>query len=90
MAVTNKVIMQMYRTENNIPDSTELYTAAVWFNMGYKIKKGERCKHRVTLWTRGKPTFDDEGNEVQGHCFGKVASLFERTQVEKRTKAVLR
>lgn len=80
MATTNKDIIAAYKAANNI---TPLYTWAVWHNMGYKVRKGEKCKHRVTMWKMGQKK-DDEGNMINtGRCFHKTMSLFERSQVER-------
>lgn len=87
MAITNNQIMALYRAENNIPQSVQLYTASVWFSKGYKIKRGEKCKHRVALWGKGKPKTDDEGNKIEGKVFMKTSCLFEIGQVEKRTSS---
>lgn len=84
MAITNNQIMAMYRAENNIPQSVHLYTAGVWSAKGYKIKKGEKCKHRVALWGHGRPTTNEEGNKVEGRLFMKTSYLFTSEQVEKR------
>ena len=83
MAITNKAIIELYKAENGLPLDMPLYTWAVWHNMGYRVRKGEKCKHRVTLWKMGQKK-DDEGNMVDtGRCFHKTMSLFEMSQVER-------
>ena len=83
MATTNKDIIAAYKAANNIPLTMPLYTWAVWHNMGYRVRKGEKCKHRVTMWKMGQKK-DDEGNMVNtGKCFHKTMSLFEKSQVER-------
>lgn len=83
MAITNKAIIELYKAENNIPLNTPLYTWAVWHNMGYRVRKGEKCKHRVQMWKMGTKK-DKEGNMVDtGRCFHKVMSLYEMLQVER-------
>lgn len=85
MAITNKTIIELYKTENGLPLDMPLYTWAVWYNMGYQVKKGEKCKHRVTMWKMGQKK-DEEGNMVDtGRCFHKTMSLFTSEQVEKIT-----
>ena len=85
MATTNKDIIAAYKTANNVPLTTPLYTWEVWHNMGYRVRKGEKCKHRVTMWRMGQKK-DDEGNMVNtGRCFHKTMSLFTSEQVEKIT-----
>lgn len=83
MATTNKAIIDAYKVEQGLPLDTPLYTWAVWHNMGYRVRKGEKCKHRVTMWHMGQKK-DDEGNMVNtGRCFHKTMSLFEMSQVER-------
>lgn len=85
MAITNKVIIELYKAENGLPLDMPLYTWAVWHNMGYRVRKGEKCKHRVTMWRMGQKK-DDDGNMVDtGRCFHKTMSLFTSEQVEKIT-----
>lgn len=51
MAVTNKQLLAQYKAGNNIPLNLPMYTAGMWFNMGYKIKRGEK---RTTKQGAGK------------------------------------
>ena len=84
MATTNKAIIAAYKTANNIPLATSLYTYAVWRNMGYRVRRGEKCKHRVTLWKHTEKKIDQDGQErTVGRCFHKTVSLFEMSQVER-------
>ena len=83
MATTNKAIIELYKAENGLPLDYPLYTWAAWHNMGYRVRKGEKCKHRVQMWKMGQKK-DDEGNMVNtGRCFHKTMSLFTIEQVEK-------
>lgn len=85
MATTNKAIIELYKAEKGLPLDMPLYTWAVWHNMGYRVRKDEKCKHRVTMWRMGQKK-DDEGNIVNtGKCFHKTMSLFTSEQVEKIT-----
>lgn len=89
MAITNKAIIDAYKTENGIPMEKPLFTYAVWKSMGYQVKKGEASRHRVQMWkfTPGKKTADTEAQEApQGkgnRCFMKTVCLFEMSQVER-------
>lgn len=83
MAITNKAIIELYKAENGLPLDMPLYTWAVWHNMGYRVRKGEKCKHRVTMWRMGQKK-DNEGKMVNtGRCLHKTMSLFEMSQVER-------
>lgn len=85
MAITNKAIIELYKAEQGLPVNYPLFTYAAWLNQGYRVRKGEKCKHRVQLWKMGQKK-DDEGNMVNtGRCFHKTMSLFTREQVEKIT-----
>lgn len=84
MAITNKAIIEAYKAAHNIPLATPLYTWAVWHNMGYRVRKGEKCKHRVTLWKHTERKIEQDVQEkTVGKCFHKVANLFEMSQVER-------
>lgn len=84
MATTNKDIIAAYKAAHSIPLTTPLYTWAVWHNMGYRVRKGEKCKHRVTLWKHTEKKIEQDGEEkTVGRCFHKVVNLFEMSQVER-------
>ena len=84
MAITNKAIIEQYKAEQGLPLDMPLYTWAVWHNMGYRVRKGEKCRHRVTLWKHTERKIEQEGQErTVGRCFHKTMSLFEMSQVER-------
>lgn len=84
MAITNKAIIELYKAEQGLLLDTPLYTWAVWHNMGYQVKKGEKCKHRVQMWRYGEKKIETDGKEkTVGRCFHKTMSLFEMSQVER-------
>lgn len=83
MAITNKAIIELYKAENGLSLDTPLYTYAAWHNMGYRVRKGEKCKHRVQMWRYREKKIEQEGQErTVGRCFHKTMSLFEISQVE--------
>lgn len=83
--MNNATIIAEYKTLNHIPLEAPLLTASVWYNNGYQIKKGEKCKHRVTMWKHTTKTVVKDGKEEKSEkCFPKVMCLFESEQVEKR------
>ena len=85
MAITNKAIIDAYKAANNIPLTAPLYTYAAWLAQGYKVRKGEKCKHRVTLWKHTERKIEQDGQEkTVGRCFHKVVNLFEMSQVERK------
>ena len=84
MATTNKAIIELYKAANGLSLDTPLYTWAVWHNMGYRVRKGEKCKHRVQLWKYGEKKIKQDGQEkTVRKCFHKTMSLFEMSQVER-------
>ena len=84
MATTNKDIIAAYKAAHNIPLTTPLHTWGVWHNMGYQVKKGEKCRHRVALYKHTEKTIEQDGQErTVGRCFYKTANLFTSEQVEK-------
>lgn len=84
MATTNKAIIEAYKAAHRLPIDTPLYTWAVWHNMGYQVKKGEKCRHRVALYKHTEKTIKQDGQErTVGRCFVKTANLFEMSQVER-------
>ena len=84
MAITNKAIIELYKAEQGLPLDMPLYTWAVWHNMGYRVRKGEKCKHRVQMWKHTERKIEQEGQErTVGKCFHKTMSLFEMSQVER-------
>ena len=84
MPTTNKSIINAYKIAHNIPLSAPLYTYAAWRSMGYQVKKGERCRHRVQMWKHTEKTIEQDGEEkTVGRCFHKVVNLFEAEQVER-------
>ena len=79
MAITNKAIIELYKAEHGLPVNYPLFTYAAWLNQGYRVRKGERCKHRVQLWKYKQ----NEQKQTAGKCFFKTANLFTIEQVEK-------
>ena len=84
MATTNKDIIAAYKAANNIPLTAPLYTYAAWIAQGYRVRKGEKCKHRVTMWKHTERKIEQDGEEkTVGRCFHKVVNFFEAGQVER-------
>ena len=86
MATTNKAIIDAYKAENGFPLDYPLFTYASWLQQGYRVKKGEKCRHRVPLYKHTTKTIKQDGQEqTVGKCFIKTANLFTMEQVEKIT-----
>lgn len=86
--VTNAEIMMQYRVLHNIPDTMPLLTFGNWKKKGYKVKAGEKAKHKVTMWaTNSKKLVDDSGEPIyKQNCYMRLVYLFEPSQVEKIKK----
>ena len=84
MAMTNLEIVTAYKASNGIPIETPLLTFAAWRKNGRVVKKGEKCKHQLTMWKHtSKPRTDKNGNEIENnYCFPKTMYLFEKSQTE--------
>lgn len=84
MAITNKAIIEQYKAENGLPINYPLFTYAAWLAQGYRVRKGEKCRHRVPLYKHTTKTIDQDGQEqTVGKCFIKTANLFTMEQVER-------
>lgn len=84
MAITNKAIIELYKAEQGLPLDYPLFTYAAWIAQGYRVRKGEKCKHRVTLWKHTERKIKQDGEEkTVRRCFHKVVNLFEMSQVER-------
>lgn len=82
MATTNTMIIEMYKAEKGI--DCPLHTYTKWKSMGYQVKKGEKCMHRITIW-KGctKTAKDKDGNEiVSSRVIMKESCFFTLAQVE--------
>lgn len=84
MTITNKAIIEQYKAENGLPINYPLFTYAAWLKQGYQVKKGEKSKHRISLWKYAQRTVEQDGQEqAVGRCFFKTVSLFTMEQVER-------
>lgn len=84
MATTNKAIIEAYKAANGLPVDYPLFTYAAWIAQGYRVRKGEKCRHRVALYKHTEKTIEQDGQErTVGRCFVKTANLFEISQVER-------
>jgi hypothetical protein len=84
MAITNKMIIELYKIENNITE--EMHTYARWQELGYQVKKGEKSKHKLTIWRGFTKTIVNEetGEEMSSTKIGtKTSAFFLASQVEK-------
>lgn len=72
MVITNQTILEQYKQSHNIPLDTPIYMYPQWKKMGYKLKKGEPCKHRIKIKLC-----------LNGKFIYKEKSFFELSQMEK-------
>ena len=84
MAITNKAIIDAYKAAQGISMDAPLFTYASWLKQGCRVRKGEKCHHRVPLYKHTTKTIERDGQEqIVGRCFIKTANLFELSQVER-------
>lgn len=51
--MTNTAIILSYMQMNQLdPNKIVLHTYAQWKKLGYQVKKGEKSKHRISVWKR--------------------------------------
>ena len=82
--MTNKAMVALYKIQNNMEVDEPLYTYAVWRKMGYIVKKGEKCNHKLQLWKHTEKTKTVDNEEIRTNkCFMKTVYLFTKEQVEK-------
>jgi antirestriction protein ArdC len=81
----NKEIISRYIAMNELEPSIELHTFAEWKRLGYKVKKGEKSKHKISIWKRTtKKVENEKGEEVETqNYFLKLLAFFTKEQVEK-------
>ena len=82
MATTNAQIIEFYKAENNI--SCPIHTYTKWKQLGYQVRKGEKCMHRLTIWKScTKTRTNADGEEVtSSHLILKESCFFTLAQVE--------
>lgn len=81
----NKEIISRYIAMNELEPSIELHTFAEWKRLGYKVKKGEKSKHKISIWKRTtKKVENEKGEEVETqNYFLKLSAFFTIEQVKK-------
>lgn len=80
----NKEIISRYIAMNELEPNIELHTFAEWKRLGYKVKKGEKSKHKISIWKRTtKKVENEKGEEVETqNYFLKLSAFFTIDQVE--------
>ncbi len=83
--MTNREIMLAYKSMQKMDLDAPLLTVGVWNSRGYRVKKGEKCKHKVVLWANCKIKKQDPDGQDKSYIkqYMKTACLFEACQVEK-------
>lgn len=89
--MTNTAIILGYMQMNQLaPNKIVLHTYAQWKKLGYQVKKGEKSKHRISVWKRSiKKVENEEGEKEEvdnGRYFLKESAFFTQDQVEAMRK----
>lgn len=80
--MTNRMIIELYKLENNI--TCPLHTYAKWKSLGYQVKYGEKSEHKIVIWKHVTKKVIKDDEEIESNkCFSKVAYFFTINQVEK-------
>ena len=88
--MTNTAIILGYMQLNNLdPNKIVLHTYAQWKKLGYQVKKGEKSKHKITVWKRSTKKIENEDGDKEevdnGRYFLKESAFFTQEQVERIT-----
>lgn len=86
--MTNTAIILGYMQLNNLdPTKIILHTYAQWKKLGYQVKKGEKSKHKITVWKRSTKKIENEDGDKEevdnGRYFLKESAFFTQEQVER-------
>ena len=75
-------------TKQMVEEPEDIHTYAIWKQMGYQVKKGQKAITSLTIWKHVERTKkNDNGEEEQEQkMFMKTAHFFKADQVEKITK----
>lgn len=89
--MTNIDIILEYMQLNKLdPNKIVLNTYAQWKKLGYQVKKGEKSKHRISVWKRSIKKVENEDGEKEevdnGRYFLKESAFFTQDQVEAINK----
>lgn len=89
--MTNNQIIALYCAAHGITE--ELHTFQRWQALGYTVKKGEKARHRITIWKHGerkrKNPETGELETVEGDStFMKQSCFFLASQVERKAASV--
>ena len=91
--MTNTAIILNYMQLNNLdPNKIVLHTYATWKKLGYKVKKGEKSEHKISVWkpsTKKVEVENEDGTKEEktnGRYFIKTCAFFTQEQVERIEK----
>ncbi len=91
--MTNNEIILTYMSLNNLdPDNVVLHTYQQWLNLGFKVKKGEKSQHKISIWKKSSKCVEVENEDGtvekldKGTFFLKASAFFTQDQVERITE----
>lgn len=72
-------------TKKLVEEPEAIHTYAMWKQLGYQVKKGEKAKASFTIWkcVAGKKADEESDQEPDNKMFMKKAHFFTIDQVEK-------
>lgn len=89
MRMTNVEIVSMAWAElvsnGTISESEEIHTFAKWRELGYSVRRGEKCIVKLSIWkhTSRQITLENGDTAEDAKMFMKTAAFFSTSQVEK-------
>ncbi len=72
-------------TKQMVEEPEAIHTYAIWKQLGYQVKKGEKAKASFTIWkcVAGKKNEEESDEVPENKMFMKKAHFFTLDQVEK-------
>ena len=72
-------------TKQMVEEPEAIHTYAIWKQLGFQVKKGEKAKASFTIWkyVEGKKQEEESDQEPESKMFMKKAHFFTIDQVEK-------
>mgnify|MGYP003299661230 CR=1 FL=1 len=72
-------------TKQMVEEPEAIHTYAIWKQLGFQVKKGEKAKASFTIWkyVEGKKQEEESDEQPDSKMFMKKAHFFTIEQVEK-------
>lgn len=87
--MTNVEIVSMAWAElvsnGTISEAEEIHTFAKWRELGYSVRRGEKCIVKLTIWkhTAKEKTLDNGETVTDARMFMKTAAFFQLRKLKR-------